>query len=217
MDFCAACHLALPDGHYCQDDETYCDRCWSCPDCARPVRNGGRCAECSGPQDEGELLLPGVVRFLEDHGLHLVGLPWVQPTGRPAAPQVAHELAQLWLAQNGLPQTQLTAGFPRWVQRRMLLSLGYRQLANRLLIDDNPFRGGGLHLCLQLEQQVGSHQLVGHLQSLPSVGLKVDSGGQEARRDPILVAPFPSAPGVKARQRGEVARALRGLRDGRAD
>lgn len=214
MHFCSACQLALPHGHYCQDDETYCDRCWSCPDCARPVPNGGRCAECSAPQVELGRVLPEVVCFLAELGLRLSDPLCVQPVGRPAAAYVAHDLAQLWLAQSGLPQTQLTAGLPRWVQRRMLLQLGYTQLANRLLIDDNPFRGGGLHLCLQLEQKVGSDQLVGHLQGLTSEGLEVDARGQEPRRDPLQKAPLPYAPGLKARQRSQVARALRGQLDG---
>lgn len=174
METCAACHCNLPDGHYLQDDDCYCDRCWSCPDCARPVPGGGRCAACQTPGVEVSRVLPGVLGFLQTLGIEMTRTPPVglRP-GRPAAVcagLLAHELTYAWQAEHCPQQSsQLREGLARWVQRRMLLQLGQTRLARRLVLDD--IRSGSLRRCLRLEARVGERRLLDLIRELPDFPL----------------------------------------------
>lgn len=154
---CAACHCPLSNGYYLQDDALYCDNCWSCVECARPARGGGRCAECS--EDEPVDLLPRVLDFLRKLGFEPLTPPSQVVPGAVEAGLLVRELAHAWQCE--LPP-KLRRGVARWVEHRLLLSLGYPELANRLVIDDK----GPLQLCLEIQASVGEEEVLGAVRRL---------------------------------------------------
>lgn len=95
--------------------------------------------------------------------LHEENLVWLR-SGLPAATcaaALAHELTHAWQIENCPDQSrQLSEGLTCWVQRRMLLSLGYTQAANRMVMNEDHVYGDGLRLMLHLEDHVGTSNLL---------------------------------------------------------
>jgi len=83
---------------------------------------------------------------------------WIVAGQSPTATMasMAHELAHAWQSTNcPLQDRTITEGFARWVEYRLLLTLGQPGAAQALAVSPDPDYGGGLRLFLGVDRKGG--------------------------------------------------------------